>query len=137
MRKPSKKNDSFEKRLSDACRGLVYISETDSPVEPFFGAEVAGITKGSVLAVIGKPSSTKHVEITFDKFFDRLTAKKDWHSKIERKNADGFEKLRALLEVELKDIAVYKCGNIQIEIIVVGLDKSGWLAGVKMDAVET
>jgi len=122
MNKSSTKETDLEKRLATACRGLVYVSETDSPVVPF----------------LRMPSSkVGSTELSFDTFFNRLTTKKGWHTDAERKNAEGFARLKDLLESELNDIHVYKNGEIQLEITVAGRTKDGELAGVKMKAVET
>ncbi len=130
-------DNSFHKRLAETCRGLIYISETDSAVEEFFGGYVGVISIRSVLKSLGISTDTKIRESAFEEFFDRLAAKKEWHSNAQMKNADGFANLRTLLATELKDIHVYRIGSIQVEIFVVGKDKSGRLAGVKMRAVET
>jgi len=122
MSKSSAKESDLEKELAAACRGLVYISETDSTVEPFF---------------VKKPQIPKGEEIIFDRFFERLTAKRDWHTVAESENAEGFAKLQSVLETELKDLHVYKIGKVQLEIVVVGRDKKGEFAGVRMKAVET
>lgn len=122
MTKSSNKNSDLIKRIAAACVGLVFISETDSPVEPFFGKEPAG---------------SKCVEVEFEKFFERMTGKREWHSIKDRKNAEGFKKLKALLEAELDGLRVCKIGEVQIDIFVVGCDKEGKFAGVKMKAVET
>lgn len=118
---PNNEND-LKKRIAAACVGLVFISETDSPVEPLFGK---------------KPLKSTTVEVAFDRFFERLTAKKDWHTKTNRKNSEGFAKLKTLLEAELEDLHVYKTGEVQVDIFVLGRDKDGKTAGVKMKAVET
>jgi len=122
MAKLPKSENDLKKRIAAACVGLVFISETDSLVEPFFGK---------------KPSDSKSVEVDFEKFFDRLTTAKDWHTKADRKNTSGFLKLKNLLKSELEDLHVYKSGNLQIEILVLGQDSQGKTAGVKMRAVET
>jgi len=122
MTKSPNNESDLKKRITAACVGLVFISETDSPVEPFFGR---------------RPAKSKSIEIEFDRFFDRLTARKDWHTKRNVKNTDGFAKLKALLEAELDDLRVYRVGEVQIDIFVIGRDKHGKTAGVKMKAVET
>lgn len=122
MDKSPNTETDLKKRIAAACVGLVLISETDSPVEPFFGK---------------RPSQTRAVEIDLEKFFDRLTAEKDWHTATHRKNAKGFAALKALLEDELSDIHVYRVGKIQVDYLVIGLTTDGMNAGVQMKAIET
>lgn len=129
--------EQFEKQLKTACRSLRYISEIDSPVEPFFGS--AAVTDMQAV-LLGRSASLKRSairELPFTTFFDRLTKKKDWHTKDDEKRLNGFRKLRSLLEKHLRDLRVFKIGDVRIEIYVVGSLEDDRLAGVKMNAVET
>lgn len=118
--RPSKKG--FKEELENACEGLVYISETDAAVEPFFDEEF---------------SEENFEEIGFHEFFKKLTRNREWFGREEKRRAARFAKLRDVLEENLTDLKVYRSGRIKIDIFVVGKDESGRFAGVRTRAVET
>lgn len=131
------KESNLREQLTSVCRGLIYTSETDSKVDPFFGCKTKSITKKIVLEMTGSQTSSHIDEVGFDKFFERLTAEREWYVTAQRKNAKGFAKLKKLLESELKKIRVFRIGRIRIDTYVVGIDCEGNIAGVKTFAVET
>ena len=51
--------------------------------------------------------------------------------------AKRFLELQKLLEENLRELKVFRIGRIQLDIFVVGIDKSGSLIGVSTKAVET
>ena len=131
------KKKSFKLRLKEACEGLVYVSETDSAVEPFFGEKARSRSSADVLTAIGVPDFLHVAKIDFETFFERLTSEKDWFGDRHKINANGFKALKRLLENELTDLKVFRVGKIQIAIYVLGFDKDGKVAVVKMNAIET
>lgn len=130
-------NDDLADRIREACCGLVYISETDAPIEFFEGGVVKKLTKKTVSEQAGHPSNSRAEESDFDKFFARLTRAEDWHPSERKADAKRFAKLKKILEEELTDLSVFKIGKIQLDIYAVGLDKDGRLIGIKTKAVET
>jgi hypothetical protein len=66
-----------------------------------------------------------------------LTKIQDWFGEEETATAQKFSALEKLLLENLKDLKVFKIGEIELDIYFVGLDKQGKLAGVKTKAVET
>jgi hypothetical protein len=142
--KNSKKNfagregeiDPLLASLSDACRGLVFISETDAEIVPFAAGEVRSRTTESYLEALHIDGKNIE-EASFDNFFARLTAEKDWHRAPDKKRVRQFSKLQKVLEKELEDLRVLRVGRIRIDIYVVGVTGNGRLVGVKTKAIET
>lgn len=128
---------TFGDRIEKACRGLVYISETDSEVEPFRGAKTDGTGPEEFRrsAEIGAEPEIESGDV--EDLIERLSQERDWHSKRDEQNANGFKELFSILKKELKDLRLYRVGRIQVEIYVVGIDRKGRMRGVKMRAVET
>jgi hypothetical protein len=127
----------FEEELRVACEGLFYISESDAEIVPFFGVKNVGGVRKTILEQVRAAKRIPIEEMPPDEFFSRLTRIRDWHSKAETKNVRRFEKLQKLLEDNLDDLTVLRIGRIQIDIYVVGTDRSGNMAGIKTKAVET
>ena len=124
-------------RIAAACEGLVYVSETDSPVTAFAGEVTDRLDKETILHHSGRNSGEPVSEITFDDFFGRLTAIKEWYGERETERAKKFLELQKLLEEDLRELKVFKVGNIRVDIFAAGIDKEGYLMGVTAKAVET
>ena len=138
MTKPNPSSEeSLQAKLENACAGLIFVSETDSDVTPVFGNVPLSKSAADVLMAIGV-SPTKQVRsVRFENFFSRLTTKKVWFGEEQLMNAERFIALKRLLQKELSDLKVFRVGKIRLTIFVVGFDREGKIAGVKMDAVET
>lgn len=124
-------------RLTDACRGLIYISETDADVTPFYGSATDVVTREVILQQAVLPGDPPIEETTFEAFFGRLTEIRDWYGEPEKARAKKYSELQKLLGENLKEIKVFRVGRIQIDIFAVGIDQNGCLAGVRTQAVET
>ena len=130
-------HDSLVAALWSVCEGLVYISETDSPVQPFVAGVTGEVTARTILQETGKDASTPTEERDFGQFFERLTTLKDWYGDTEKARAKKYLELQKLLEENLFDLKVIRIGNIRLDIYALGLDKDGRLTGVSTFAVET
>ena len=120
-----------------ACEGLMYISETDAPVIPFLGKACKEVTAKELLEQTGKDINEQVEERTFEEFFERLTADRDWYGEAEKARAKKFLELQKLLEESVTDRKVFRIGQIRLDIYVVGLDDADRLTGVATFAVET
>lgn len=133
-------NSSREKlgeRLTEICNGLFYISETDAAIVPFFGGQIQELARKEILTQTKSEENTNVEEKDFAEFFARLTEIQDWFGDEEKATAQKFAELRDLLKENLKDVRIFKLGNIQLDIYIVGLDAENRLVGVQTEAVET
>lgn len=122
--------------IEKASDGLEFISETDAPFEIFVSEDAIDDTDGALKKFLKLDS--KHLEeVSFDQFFDRLTATRDWHQAPDKKRVAQFKKLRSALEKKLDGLRVYRSGRLHIDIFVVGFLPDGRAAGVKTKAIET
>lgn len=139
MKKRSKNHlagQALKKALQTACKDVIYISETDAAIEPVLvSAAESGPLVETATALIN--SKFKIEEHSAKDFLAKLTAKKDWHSESEKIKIDRFVKLRELLELNLRDITLFRAGRIKIDILVLGFDVDGNVAGIRTKAVET
>lgn len=131
------KINDFDKQLSEAIKGLFYISETDAEVVLFNGQKADSVTQENLLLQLGKNLDVKIKEVGFDYFFVPLIKLQDWFGEDERKMTESFSKLKDLLQQNLRNIKVYKIGKKEIDIYIVGLDSESVLCGVQTKAVET
>ncbi len=124
-------------QIKNVVTGLWYISETDAEILAFNGSKADSVKKENLLNQIGKPSETPVEERDFAELFTRLTQLQDWFGDDEKATAEKFAALKDLLEKNLKDLKVFKVGQIQLDVYVIGLDTDGNLSGIQTKAVET
>lgn len=129
--------DGFLSELEDACRGLFYISETDSVIMPISGGAADSVTTEIVMREFRSAPKDRIDKLDVDEFFGRLTRIDDWFGEKEKERAGRFTRLRQLLTENLRDLKVFKIGRIRLDIYIVGIDQKGCLAGVTTKAVET
>ena len=132
----SEKND-FAENVKKLTKDLYYISETDAEFSVFVGEKTDSVSKKEILRQIKNSPDAKVEEKDFNEFFARLTKIQDWFEKEEIEDARRFGELEKLLRENLTDKKVFKIGEVQLEIYVVGLDEKSNLSGLKTEAVET
>lgn len=130
-------DNNFFATLTRACSGLIYVSETDSPIVPFVGHKTKKVTPKALLESINTSVGTPIQCVGPDRFFDRLTRHQDWYGEAETASAKRFKELKQLMESELRELSLFRVGQIQIDIYVIGLDRNGTLAGIQTRAIET
>ena len=125
--------------LDEATEGLIYLSESDYPMESFFMEDKKEV-----------PFDSQHIrealkinpafgveESTFEAFFGRMTTLLPEYGLTEKNRARQFLHLQQILNDNLKDIKVFRFGRIQILAIVIGITAGGHWAGVKTTLIET
>jgi hypothetical protein len=128
----------LDSSIRKLCEGLVYISETDSPLHLITGGKASSISAEDVVNRFGDDRPKWPVEeIGFGEFFGRLTKMQDWYGDEERERVRKYRRLRTMLESNLSDLHVFRVGRVQIDIYVIGLDREKNLIGIKTKAVET
>lgn len=124
--------------IAGASEGLLFMSETDSPVQPFAWEESAPFSIEALREAKGYNISTPITRLDVDEFFGSATRTYDWHGPEERERVQRFEALLATLKSRLSDIAAYKVGaSGAIDVFVVGQAEDGSFAGVTTQVVET
>jgi hypothetical protein len=117
--------------LQKASAGLLYPSDSDEPFEAFSWGKASGVLTPALtqkLAGVGPEETTKQVAL--GDFFKNLTSN----------DCDDADKYKALLKVvneQLSGVKVFRFGDVEVEIYVVGKTKDGEWAGLKTKAVET
>src|SRR5688572_27901183 len=123
--------------LEKACEKLIYISETDSPVEPFIDSKIDEMSPAAVATALERKPSEKMEQLEFRAFFEKLTRDRDWHNAVHRRMTKRYAELDTLLESNLQDAKVFRFGTIYIDLFVVRQDADGNLAGARTIAVDT
>jgi nuclease A inhibitor-like protein len=124
-----------KERFNQLSEDLLFMSETDAPldyfeIDPAASKQWPPSTGGQFLSLIGEGPGTKVEDLAPEKFFRDL----------QQGNEDRQDQVAALekaMTEELKNLAGFRVGEIEIEIFVLGKDDSGQVRGLKTLSVET
>ncbi len=117
--------------LKDASKGLLYPSETDAPFEAFSWGKAAGdLTPQKVAPLVKAAAGAPVEEQSLADFFQYLTADGAEH-------AEAFRKLRQVVGQRLSGVRVFRVGEVNIDVYVVGRTPDGDWTGLKTHSVET
>jgi hypothetical protein len=134
-----KKTSELIAELEQATKGLLVQSESDYPVAPF-SMEAKGarqISAPFLMESMGLASDLPVEEVTMDEFFHLAVTDEDWHGPKQREKVQRFRRLVQTLKENLSDIIVYRIGEVEIDVFVVGKTEQGDFAGVSTRVVET
>ncbi|MDB5290344.1 MAG: Nuclease inhibitor-like protein [Phycisphaerales bacterium] len=123
---PQPPHDDLLEALKMATNGLLYPSESDEPFEPFRWKRTTDDPAKEV-AAHDKPGA-KIREQSVDEFFAGLAESDD---------AKKFADLRRELESRLSGLRVFRVGDIEVGVYLIGKTPSGDWAGLRTTSVET
>ena len=123
-------------QLEQAAQGLWFISESESPLEPFsLPAGTALETESDFLNAVGATGQSVE-QVTLPYFF-RNMVRQDPEDQAQQAIAQRFIALQQWLETNLQEVRVYRVGQIQVQAYVVGKTSDGAWLGLKTTLVET
>ena len=129
--------DSFFGAIKKVLENLFYVSETDAEISPFVGKPADSVSADVLVSQIQNIDSTAVKETSLDAFFNPLVEIQDWYGEEEKETARRFSELKDLLQKNLRDLKVFKVGQIEIDVYVVGLDERNILTCIATKAVQT
>lgn len=130
-------NSDLLQKLESASKDLLYISETDAPLTPFFWPDDSKKLSAKVVFKNARlPEGTPLTEQPLDEFFESVATAEEWMNEEEKAEVQRFQDLKATLESELENISVFRAGEITIDVFIVGHTEGGF-AGVQTKVVET
>lgn len=110
------------KQVRELLEGLRWLSEADYPW---------------TVQIVPEFSHSDTIEtIELEKFFASATQIKSWHGEGEKLEVERYQRLVDWLKENVSEIAVYRQGEIEVEITVVGKIDHQWLV-LRTIAVET
>jgi hypothetical protein len=123
--------------LKEATRDLLFTSESDYPFQIVRWKSDKEPTPESLLALTKQNESVPVKTESAADFFSAAASEPDWKGEEERAVARRFQKLLSLLEENLKELKVFRVGEIDIPVYIVGRAPSGNWLGVSTRVVET
>jgi hypothetical protein len=132
-----KTNEELFGALKEATEGLLYMSESDYPVEVIRWDGSEQLSPDYLRKIAGADSSAAVEESAMEDFFRVLAGEQEWKGEEQLAEAQRYQRLRKLLEENLRGIKVYRVGEINIGVYVLGESVEGDWLGVSTRAVET
>lgn len=123
--------------LTEASAGLLFPSETDSPLMPYWWDGPGDPSPEELLRAGMLPPDTPVEIADVRDFFEGVTEPPPCPSEEEIAEAERWQKLVDLLERELSDLCVYRVGEVDIDVFVLGRHPSGEWLGLETSVVET
>jgi len=144
-RKPELLSDHFAseeivKNLEKASEGLLFMSESDYPFtgQLFKGQGSNGISDQKMRELTDAPEDTKIETVDLDCFFEHVANEQEWHSPEQKEEVAKYQNLIKLLKENLKDVKVYRIGEVEIKAFIIGTTKDGKdIAGLSTIQIET
>jgi hypothetical protein len=121
--------------IAEAARGLLFMSESDYPLEPvrLEGEPDEARLRGLAGAGADAPVATQSLE----EFFRAAASEPAWKGAEELATARRFQALARALRENLSDLRVYKVGRVNMPVYVVGRSPNGGWLGLSTRVVET
>jgi hypothetical protein len=128
-------------RLAEAAADLYYPSESDEPfeyVELTFPPEAEPLSERSVSEFLGRRPFNQTEEVSLDEFFEPVTTLEDWYEDEDKKVVEQYFHLKDLLQSSLTDVRVFRVGQVEIDVYLIGkTETDGLYAGLKTRVTET
>ncbi|MGD1807614.1 nuclease A inhibitor family protein [Dapis sp. BLCC M126] len=126
-------------RLHEAAKDLLWTSESDYPFESLiweFGEKI--LLDNEVVLKITKHSLDTPIKvIEFDTFFQGTVTHQDWHNSEEADTVNRYQELVRIMKQDLSNLKVYKVGEIEINVYIIGKTDTGDYAGLATVSIET
>ena len=117
--------------LQKASADLLYPSDADAPFEAFsWGKANGNLTPAGVQKLAGVASDETIKQVSLGDFFKNLTSD-------DNDDADKYKALLKVVNEQLTSVKVFRFGDVEAEIYLVGKTKEGEWVGLKTKAVET
>ncbi len=126
-------------QLNEAAKGLEWMSESDYSFEAFiweFGEKIS-LDNEVVLKITKHSLDTPIKVIEFDSFFRGAITCEDWYDSEEADTVKRYQELVRIIKQYLSDLKVFKLGEIEIDVYIIGKTNTGDYAGLATVSIET
>lgn len=111
------------------------MSEKDAPYKAVLFGDA--VDRGNIAARLGQAADAAVEEVKFDSLFAELTKPEKWHGEDELAYLKKYKQLGEVLRQNLSDLKVYKVGERQLKVAIVGKASDGKWLGLTTEALET
>ncbi len=125
--------------LAKALEGLSCRSESDYPLEFVHWTKPEGVILDCVFVLehLALGADLKAEEGDAQNFLESCCKVESWFGDEERREAQGFQVLRNALNERFEKLRLFRIGEVEVNLVVVGEDSNGDVLGFKTVSVET
>ncbi len=124
--------------FADATERLLFTSESDAPLTWFAPSGLRTVPTGAaLLGLLGLPATTRVEQITLDRLMRNAVVADEGAGLEDQHRAARFRQLVQAVNRELTGVTVYRVGEVQVRIFIVGRTRCGTVAGLETLAIET
>ena len=123
-----------QNKLESAASGLLMMSESDEPFT-YFTSPATTVNEQLALSLTGKPAGTVVEIATLDHLLRNMTNTAS--GSVSPATAQKFVKLATTLKQELTGLTVYRVGEVQVDVLIIGKAADGTIAGMRTRLIET
>lgn len=129
----------LEQTLQPLLADLLYPSESDEPIVyvTCYLKQDSPLTGSQIEEWLMLPPSVFTEEIQEADFWKPVTTDEEWHGEEERKRTEAFRQLQQTIEQHLTGRQVFRVGDSEIDVYLLGRTSEGDRAGLKTKVVET
>lgn len=123
-------------RLKQATADLMWASESDYPFEVMTWERGVEMTPSALFKELAAPNMAIEI-ISLADFFAPVLTTEDWYGAEELATVDRYANLVQTIESNLTEVQVFRLGEIEISVYIIGKTPDGHLIGLKTQAIET
>lgn len=125
---------STQTKLENAASGLLMMSESDYPFT-YFITEATTIDENLMLRLAGKAEGVLVEKTDIDHLLRNMANTSS--GSVNQETAQKFINLSDTLKLELTGLTVYRVGEVQVDVFIVGQTSEGTVAGMRTKLIET
>jgi hypothetical protein len=132
-----KSDKEITEELKQLTEGLLFMSESDYPFETVYWEDLPEISTQFLRGLSGQAEDAPVEIVSVDEFFRVAMSEESWRSEESRQEAKKYRGLVQTLKDNLDELKVYRVGEINIPVYIVGRNKTGNWLGISTRVVET
>ncbi|ADB38237.1 nuclease A inhibitor family protein [Spirosoma linguale] len=133
------KNTRFIESVSTLLPDLLYPSESDETIEivTCYLTQAEPLSVSQIKDWLMLPPSVNVEEIEEADFWEPVITEQDWYEAEEKDRTARFQKLKQVLENTLTVRQVFRVGESELDVYLLGLQADGERAGIKTKIIQT
>jgi hypothetical protein len=125
------------KKLQQASADLLWFSESEYPFEIFQWGKGVDSTSETLITGGREESDTAIETISLGDFFAPALEIADWYGEEELADVKRYQDLKTTIESNLDQVQVFRVGEVEITVYILGKTPEGDMVGLKTLVVET
>lgn len=136
---PTAASNPFSDQINPMLAHLFYPSESDEPIEPVtcYLEQTGPLTVSQIKDWLMLPPSVSVEEMAEGEFWEPVITQQDWYNDDETSRTTRFGQLKKRLEDELTGRQVFRVGESEIKVYLLGRQADGKRVGIRTTIVQT